>query len=289
MAVDVCCEIASLVVSPRISFSHDDGIPIECHSHYRSDAFLLESTIDFDFDFCVTDKELISSADELFSNGKILPVEVKKPTPFIQINQSEPKSQQKQTEKSILENGMENTSTKKKSLKEFLSTDLDDDEEETENKLQQPKPFWQFRRSSSLNYQKNQNNGFLQFLTRSNSTGSSAPIQKNPKIYQKQRSQREQREKIKVLRKSSSLSSSSSSSSSSFTNFSSFNQNHPLHSSSKRGQSHPLKKSYSTRSYGNGVHVSPVLNIPHGYISKGTVCLFGLGSLFCNGKSKKKK
>ncbi|KAL3336758.1 hypothetical protein AABB24_029432 [Solanum stoloniferum] len=284
MAVDVCCEIASLVVSPRISFSHDDGIPLECHQqqhHYRSDAFLLESssTIDFDFDFCVSEKQLfISSADELFSNGKILPFEIKNSTPLTQINQSlqkQPKSLQlqKQPQKPLLENGKENT--KKKSLKEFLSADLDDDEEQETEKLPQPKPFWQFRRSSSLNYQ---NSHILQFLTRSNSTGS-APIQKNPKIYQKQSSQREQ---ITVLRKSSSLSSSSSSSSSSFsTNFSSFNQSHPLHSSSsKKSQSHPLKKSYS-RSYGNGVHVSPVLNIPQ--------ALFGLGSLFCNGKSKKKK
>ncbi|XP_059316942.1 uncharacterized protein LOC132067664 [Lycium ferocissimum] len=284
MAVDVCFEIASLNVSPRISFSHDDGIPIECQQHYRSDAFLLESTIDFDF--CVTDIALISSADELFSNGKILPVEVKKSTPFKEINQSDPKSLQKQPkkslqkqpEKSVLENGID---TKKKSLKEFLSTDLDDDEKETD-KLPQAKPFWQFRRSSSLNYQNSQNNGFLQFLSRSNSTGS-APTQKNPKMYQKQNSQKEQ---IKVFRKSSSLSSSSTSSSSS--SCSSLNQSHPLHSSSKKGQSHPLKKSYS-RSYSNGVHVSPVLNIPHAYISKGTVCLFGLGSLFCNGKSKKKK
>ncbi|KAJ8548289.1 hypothetical protein K7X08_030758 [Anisodus acutangulus] len=268
MAVDVCFEIASLNVSPRISFSHDDVIPIECQ-HYRSDAFLLESTIDFDF--CVTDIALISSADELFSNGKILPVEVKKSTPFKETNQSDPKSLQKQPEKSVLENGYH---TKNKSLKEFLSTDLDDDEEET-CKLPQAKPFWQFRRSSSLNYPNSQNNGFLQFLSRSNSTGS-APIQKNPKMYHKQNSQKEH---IKILKKSSSLSSSSCSS---------LNHIHPLHSSSKRSQSHPLKKSYS-RSYSNGVHVSPVLNIPHGYITKGTVCLFGLGSLFCNGKSKKKK
>lgn len=253
MAVDVCCEIPSLVVSPRISFSHDDGIPIECHQqqHYTS-------TIDFDF--CITDKQLfISSADELFSNGKILP--------FAEINHS----LQKQPQKSVLENVQQ----KKKSLKEFLSTDLDDDDEEQQTeKLPPPKPFWQFRRSSSLNYTNSQNNVFLQFLARSNSTGS-APIQKNPKIYQKQSSQ------IKVLRKSSSLSSSSTSSSSSSSSFS-INQSHPLHSSSssKKGPSHPLKKSYS-RSYGNGVHVSPVLNFPH--------ALFGLGSLFCNGKSKKKK
>ncbi|CAN4124830.1 unnamed protein product [Withania somnifera] len=276
MAIDVCCEIASLVASPRISFSHDDGIPMECQSHYRSDAFLLESSSTIDFDFCVTDKQLISSADELFSNGKILPFEVKKPTPFEELQK-----------KPVAEDGMGSTKNKK-SLKEFLSTDLDDDEEEEEQqqteKLPQAKPFWQFRRSSSLNYKNNQNNRFLHFLTRSNSTGS-APTQKSPKLYQKQSSQRE---KIKVLRKSSSLSSSSTSSSSS-SSFTSFNQSHPLHSSSsKKGPSHPLKKSYS-RSYGNGVHVTPVLNIPHAYISKGTICLFGLGSFFCNGKSKKKK
>ncbi|PHT67334.1 hypothetical protein T459_26821 [Capsicum annuum] len=258
MAVDVCCEIASLVVSPRISFSHDDGIPIEC--------CLLESssTIDFDFDFCVNDNQpLISSADELFSNGKILPVEVKK---IAETNHS----LQKQPNPLRKEPFLENDINKKKSLKEFLSTDLDEDDSEDEDhareKSRQVKPFWQFRRSSSLNnhYQNSQNNGsFLHFLTRSNSTGST-PITKNPKIYHKQSSQRE---KIKVLRKSSSLSSSSTSSSSSSSSFSTFNHSHSLHSSSKKSQSQPLKKSYS-RSYGNGVHVSPVLNIPHGYISK---------------------
>ncbi|XP_009626237.1 uncharacterized protein [Nicotiana tomentosiformis] len=391
MAVDVCSEIASLVVSPRISFSHDlketdDIIPIECH-HFRSDAFLLESTIDFDF--CVTNQsfsqEKISSADELFSNGKILPIEVKKSTPFIEINQSEPQQlrltskqvgigymsepqslQQQQSEQQlhlgakqvgvgymfesqylqqqqyepqqqlclgpkqvgvgymsepqslhqqqsesqllrfspkqvgigymseaqslqvkpaapVLETAT-NVDTKKR-LKEFLSSNCDEEIEKP-----QAKPFWQFRRSNSLNCENGRSNGLkwssLQFLSRSNSTGS-VPNQKNSKIFQKQNSQKEQ---IKVLRKSSSLSSSStsSSSSSSSSSFSSFNQSHSLHSSSKRAQSRPLKKSFS-RSYGNGIHVSPVLNLPHTYISKGTVCLFGLGSLFCNGKSKKKK
>lgn len=132
MAVEVCCEIASLVVSPRISFSHDDGIPLECHQqqqqqhHYRSDAFLLESssTIDFDFDFCVSEKQLfISSADELFSNGKILPFEIKNSTPLTQITnkslQKQPKSFSQLQKQPLLENDKENT--KKKSLKEFLS------------------------------------------------------------------------------------------------------------------------------------------------------------------------
>jgi len=51
-------------------------------------------------------------------------------------------------------------------------------------------------------------------------------------------------------------------------------------SSSTNYQKPPLKKNYGP--YGNGVRVSPVLNVSSGN-------LFGLGSIFFNGKDKNKK
>ncbi|KAL9456766.1 hypothetical protein AB3S75_005903 [Citrus x aurantiifolia] len=53
-------------------------------------------------------------------------------------------------------------------------------------------------------------------------------------------------------------------------------------------QKPPLKKCGSYNGH-NGVRISPVLNIPPPFISNATVSLFGFGSLFCNGKVKKKK
>ncbi|MBA0690032.1 hypothetical protein Golax_006725 [Gossypium laxum] len=54
-------------------------------------------------------------------------------------------------------------------------------------------------------------------------------------------------------------------------------------------QKPPLKKNHGNCSYGNGVRISPVLNVPPPYISKGTANLFGLGSFLRNGKVKKSK
>ncbi|CAA0839811.1 Unknown protein [Striga hermonthica] len=77
MAVDVCTEISS----PRISFSYDlkdfDFVPVENHGR-RSDSFLLNPAVDFDLCRGLLPHE-ISSADELFADGKILPVQIKRP------------------------------------------------------------------------------------------------------------------------------------------------------------------------------------------------------------------
>ena len=81
MAIDVCSEISTAgIISPRISFSHDlnqtrDSVSIE-DCHRRLDSCLLDS----DFNFCMGSSfvQELSSADKLFSNGKILPIEIKK-------------------------------------------------------------------------------------------------------------------------------------------------------------------------------------------------------------------
>ncbi|KAI3453043.1 hypothetical protein Pfo_009706 [Paulownia fortunei] len=273
MAVDVCSEFSSPVVSPRISFSHDlkelDFVPVESHPA-RSDALLLNPTIDFDFCIGQGFSQEISSADELFANGKILPVEIKKITPPQGIHQSDPISGHSKPESTHKNVEFANENTQKKRLIEFLSSSFDADEEEEKPST---KPFWQFRRSSSVNCDNGRGNGLLrslQFLTRSNSTGS-VPNPKPsayPKGMQKQHSLKE----ASINRPNSSVPS--------------FNQYCPYNNPTSKKPS--LRKSTS-RSYGNGVRISPVLNIPPTYIAKGTVSLFGIGSFFCSKKSKKKR
>ncbi|KAL3510760.1 hypothetical protein ACH5RR_030161 [Cinchona calisaya] len=296
MAVDVCSEISSsLVASPRISFSHDlkeaDIIPVDCQ-HRRSDALLLES---IDFNFCISQsfsQELLSSADELFSNGKILPGQVKKITSirpneeqtFRQIHRSKPisscfrkntiipspaaaTSSRTENEETAL-----NSETKKMSLKELLSISPESDAETEQEKKPASKPFWQFRRSSSLNFDTCRRTTLirsLNFLSRSNSTGSTPNPKPSvmPKVMQKQHSKKDQPYSLKN-RTNSSVPSSS---------------NHYF-------QLYASYRSPSRKNYGNGVRISPVLNIPHACISSSVNLFgFGFGSLFCNGKSKKKK
>ncbi|CAL0320795.1 unnamed protein product [Lupinus luteus] len=230
-------EISSTGISPRISFSYDlnntdnDLVPIED----RSTLCLLNSSSDFVF--CITNglSQKLSSADELFSDGKIVPMEIKR-----DINS--PDSSHKHQQPYLPSSQTSTTKcTEKKRLKEFLSSSSDEAENETEKPLL--KYFWQFKRSSSLNIDTNRANSFIrsiQFLSRSNSTGS-AP---NPK-------------KTEVT------------------------------GETQKQRSSSLKKNCG--SSGNGVRISPVLNLPQAYIPKATARLFGLGSLLCNGMVKKKK
>ncbi|XVF44186.1 hypothetical protein PTKIN_Ptkin02bG0100900 [Pterospermum kingtungense] len=253
MAIEVFSEISS----PRISFSHDlnqkdNPESIEEHHHHRRlDASLLDSSSDFDFCFGNSFVQELPSADELFCNGKILPIEIKKKQPFVakQVHQHQSKTVDHHQHTAT-------DNTGKKRLKEFLSMSIDADEKPAASKS-----FWQFKRSSSLNCESSRSKSLirsLQFLSRSNSTGS-APNPKPTMLSQKQPS---------LSRKPSV---------SAFYTYTSNNST----------QKPPLKKNCGA--YGNGVRVSPVLNLPHPFISNATVSFFGFGSLFCNGKAKKKK
>nr|GME08109.1 uncharacterized protein LOC109177542 isoform X2 [Ipomoea batatas] len=78
MAVELCSEDSrSIIMSPRISFSGDvspaEVVPVEQRNMRVSSS----SSSSIDFDFCVLDYES-SSADELFLDGKILPIEIKR-------------------------------------------------------------------------------------------------------------------------------------------------------------------------------------------------------------------
>ncbi|XP_021896123.1 uncharacterized protein LOC110813346 [Carica papaya] len=154
--------------------------------------------------------------------------------------------------------------TEKKRLKEFLLTGDFDDDDDDDNKSSS-KPFWQFKRSSSLNCERIRTRGLirsLQFLSRSNSTGS-VPI---PKQTQTQKPNFQ-----KQTRKSKS----------------SVGNGYFMYSSSQKP---PLKNGCGA--YGNGVNgISPVLNFPPAppFISNATERLFGFGSSLCNGKARKKK
>uniref|UniRef100_A0A5B6YIR6 Uncharacterized protein n=1 Tax=Davidia involucrata TaxID=16924 RepID=A0A5B6YIR6_DAVIN len=262
MAIHMFPESPSLSSSPRISFSHDLDlrhtddvvVPIE-HYPSRSDSSLLDS--DTDFNFCIShgiDNEP-SSADELFSDGLIRP---------LQIQQRFVSSKQQQQQLSI---------SKPRSLSSLpLSneTSKQDSLKESETKPQS-KSFWRIKRSNSLhcdNTCKKSSIWSLPLLSRSYSTGS-------------------------VPNSRRTLSSSSSSSSKDCQKHNSHKQPKPSSSSSSfymytSSQKPPLKKNYGG-SYGNVVRISPVLNVPPPYISKGTANLFGLGSLFRNGKDKKNK
>ncbi|KAL0463564.1 UNVERIFIED_CONTAM: hypothetical protein Slati_0244000 [Sesamum latifolium] len=262
MAVDICSESSSPVDSPRLSFS-DDLTELDLLHHARSDALLPNSTVDFNFCLGQGLSQEISPADELFANGRILPVEIKKITPRKETHQPDPilgRSEARRAATKTQENVDDNTM--KKLLIEFLSCSSDADEEDKPL----PRSFWQFRRSSSLNCNTGRTNGLLrslQFLTRSSSTGS-APNQK-PKVIQKQHSLKE---------------------SSTYGSNSKVRSNNHHNNTWKKPS---LRKSNSRLHDMNGVGISPVLNIPPTYISKGTITLFGFGSFLCNKSSKKKK
>ncbi|KAI8017041.1 hypothetical protein LOK49_LG04G03269 [Camellia lanceoleosa] len=232
MAVEFYSENSGLVMSPRISFSYDlsrsDVVPVEQH--------VFRSNSGIDFDFCIResyDFQESSSADELFSDGKIVPTD--------------------QIKKKIV--------ARKQIQQEEIHKSSNDErlKEEKQSSSSNSKSFWRFKRSSSLNCG---GSGYarslcpLPLLSRSNSTGSATSVKRSS-------SQKQNSQKTPCVA-ASKLSQSSSSSSSSSGGY----------------QRPPLKKSYGA--YGNGVRISPVLNVPSGN-------LFGFGSKLFNGKDKNKK
>ncbi|GAY43888.1 F1O19.11 protein [Citrus sinensis] len=251
-------ELESSNMSPRISFSHDfcqsDFIPVE--QRQQGQHLIRSNSTGIDFDFCVRksfDQES-SSADELFSDGKILPTEVK------QLQQQKQKQNKKknvnpaQAALPILPKDQESLDLKPNNINNNKITrdeagdddDLEENDQNNNNNKQSSKSFWKFKRSSSLNCGSGYGRSLCPLpplLSRSNSTGSAS------------------NDKRAALSKDGSNKSPSSSS---------------IKSSYLKP---PLKKNYG--SYGNGVHVNPVLNVPSGN-------LFGLGSIFGKDKNKKK-
>ncbi|KAL0450015.1 UNVERIFIED_CONTAM: hypothetical protein Slati_1557900 [Sesamum latifolium] len=159
MAVEVFPDSPRVgVVSPRISFdlSHYDIVPVE--QYIRSTS---SSTIDFDF--CVFRESFdqdSSSADELFFDGKILPIEIKKRLAPPRTAAAAPPLPPQGTQRPV----------------EIKATNTDTEEKQINQKSSSSSSFWRFKRSSSLNC----GSGYartlcpLPLLSRSNSTGSTA-------------------------------------------------------------------------------------------------------------------
>lgn len=255
MALELCsenCVVSS--VSPRISFSHDfsqnDVIPVEQHP-FRSKSSGLNSSIDFDF--CVNESLNLesSSAEELFSDGRILAAEIKKkqvPLKQTLTTQSPSPNPSLNPSYSSCNNDSNGKNLKKES--KYLNDEV------CEKQSSNSKSFWSFKRSSSCGSGYGRSLCPLPLLSRSNSTGSSSTSSVN--------------------NKKNSLSK---------EGINSVKSNSQKHSSTRLSNSSgsnsylkpPLNKSYG--SHGHSVRVNPVLNVP-------PANLFGLSSIF--NKSKKK-
>lgn len=240
---------------PRLSFSQDVGqseeVPIEGNLN-RRDSSLLDP--DFDFEFCISSsfEQETCPADELFSNGVLLPVQVKE-----RIDAAKEIHSCERRSRAPLPPLPCDSSSKKESMKEVMIMNSDLAQKHAS------KSFWGFRRSTSLNSDcKRSLLCSLPLLLRSNSTGSVS----NPKraVLKDVHRQNPQKQASKSMLRSSSSS-----------------------SASAMQQKPPLKKNYGGSL--NSVRISPVLNIvPPPYISKRTENLFGLGSLLRDRKDKKR-
>ena len=245
MAIELCSDSCSMCMSPRISFSHDlcqaDVVPVE-HDPSQS------NSPTNDFDFCVYESfyQDTSSADELFYDGKILPIQIKKKiaTPKSTVQQPKPPLP-------LAPPPLPTQNNRKKESSREIKRTINEVYEK-----QNSKSFWRFKRSTSLNCSSGYARSLcpLPLLSRSNSTGSVSNAKRSA-LSSKDGNN------IKNWHKHPSVAPIKS----------------PHSSSSTSYQKPPLKKTYGSHS--NGVRINPVLNVP-------TPSLFGLGSIFSNGKDK---
>ncbi|XP_071901803.1 uncharacterized protein [Coffea arabica] len=285
MAIDTSTENSSLNTSPRISFSHDlcqtdEAAAVE-DKPYRLDSMLQLDSDSDDFAFCITSNSTgaheTSSAEELFSGGLIRPVQLQERFVHTPKNASKSKAQAHQVPSlpPLPFVPQANGGSKQEILQEKEST-LTNIEPEQKN---QSKSFWGIKRSSSLhcdNGHKKSSFWSLPLLSRSNSTGSVPNSKQGLRESQKQNASSKQQKNLMGISASASASSNATSAPSFYV--------YPL------SQKPPLRKNYMG-SNGNGIRISPVLNVPvpSSHISKGTANLLGLGSFFRNGKDKKMK
>lgn len=155
MAIDLYSDNSGgTTSSPRISFSYDlsqsDTVPVE-------QLFRSFSSASVDFNFCVqgnSDYHHASMADELFSDGKILPAQIK---PQTDINKRTPPPPPPRPE----------------NLKPRSLPLPPPEDEELNLKQQNSKSFWGFKRSSSCGSGYGRGLCPITLLSRSHSTGSS--------------------------------------------------------------------------------------------------------------------
>ncbi|XP_021909504.1 uncharacterized protein LOC110823434 [Carica papaya] len=256
-------------IGPRISFSGELGKEEEVGIASESirDSSFIDSSSEFEFSICSSFGQESCSADELFANGMILPIQFHESVPVfsaVKLRNRDSPPLVSLPPLPATPDSVEKSRKQSKTETMALSSDNSEDKTQTQS---QSKSFWSFKRSSSLNCDiKKSLICSLPILSRSNSTGSVPP---NPK----------RTTMLKDVQKQSSNSKQT------------LTPKPPSSSSCRNGygvpQKPPLRKN-NGGSYNNGVRISPVLNVPPPYISKGTANLFGFGSLLRNGSKDKK-
>lgn len=236
----MCSEISS----PRISFSYnligDGSLPMDqCVEYRRRDITLLDSNLDFEFNISIEHESCC--ADELFSNGIILPIKIQS---------------HKQSHPSLPPLPPPTENSKQITLVNSSSPDY-----HLKHRVSESKSFWGFKRSSSFNNFETKRISLcpIPLLSRSNSIGSfSNSKSKKCKDSQKQISQRHN---------SSSMRKSSSPSSLSLPPPSSLNQYPTI-----------LKPQMCKNPggvYGNYHYIGPVLNVPPKFFGFGSLLVCG--------------
>nr|XP_004512909.1 uncharacterized protein LOC101495844 [Cicer arietinum] len=147
---------------PRLSFSHDFSTLQTQQDVHSINTLFLDSNSEFEFNTSNIFEFESSSADELFSNGMILP---KTQTPFVKPphhTKLPPRPSASSFDKM----------KKKETIREILNVE----------KKHHSKSFWGFSRSKSLNCDTKKNLSFsLPLLSRSNSTGTTKKNSSNKK------------------------------------------------------------------------------------------------------------
>ncbi|CAN1122599.1 hypothetical protein LINPERHAP1_LOCUS6724 [Linum perenne] len=263
MAVDLCSEPSS-GISPRISFSHDfclsEFASLDQQHQQLSPPPPFRSASpgsSIDFDFCVRKSSFdqdSSSADELFSDGKILPTQIKPKPPSVKPTQPPPSpidAEVSSTNKREEEDRHQNC----KETNYNNNNNIGSDEEAKQQSSS--RSFWRFKRSSSVNCGTGYGRTLcpLPLLSRSNSTGSStASVKRAPLSKDTAKHHHKQPAAATKL-------------------------------SSEHHKKPPLRKTGGYGNGGAGVRVSPVINVASGN-------MFGLGSIFFSNnkdKSRSKK
>lgn len=256
MATDLCSTETPPVTSPRISFSHN--LSQSDINHQRLLSLPLSSSSSGDFDFCIRQSNVdqSSSAEDLFSDGKILPIDPNiKQEPPLPLPLPPPPPQP------LVNHTVETNAPKcDQDSNETVVSVLSESHDQKQKSVKSS--FWQFKRSSSLNC----GSGYvptlcpIPLLSRSHSTGSASNSNKSlssPREFHpnhKHPTQKKNSVPVVPIKQS-------------------------KFSPSNGHQKTPLKKSGygggngSGSLHGNGVRVTPLLNVS-------SANLFGLGSIF---------
>ncbi|XP_017699728.1 uncharacterized protein LOC103712923 [Phoenix dactylifera] len=271
--MEVCSENRGLtaLASPRISFSHDlSQSDLSPSSTTTTETSRLDSSLpldptaeDFDFSLSVgisTDDP--SLADELFSDGKLLPLPIKNPSTRLPPSPGPPPHPPPTIP----------LPKKHGSLREIMASSEDDDDNVKRSPSSSQKSFWRFRRSSSLNCGGGSRRGLVCPFTllRSKSTGSSPTI--NPPSVRSRPDKHHNKTNQNNSTRGSCKDDSSINSSSSLL----------FRKVSTDSSARTYYYSGTRRSCSNGVRISPILNVP------AATCVFGYLSCSCGVKSMRR-